>query len=307
MNGCRLEVSRQPAGQLSPVSLATCGRWVRQRRPVVLADVVDLDDHRSPSPASEFAGRPELELAAGLAGAGRSSGVRRLQRLVGDLRGMNHVAGERAERPAPARSHAARRCGVAKSGYVAGSSTDDVIRCVTVPRCAAWAWFCAESAPLSSNDAAGRTGRRRRATGQQRSRRRRRRRRRHVDVRRRGSTAGSRCRRDALATAVPVRSPRHAVALVGAGTPKLRELVARGVLRPAYLPGEEQLAALVEEVAHGELRVVARELGRTARLARAAGDVVVARVPDDRVVVAEHAERVRGGQAVGVDVVDVVA
>jgi hypothetical protein len=72
------------------------------------------------------------------------------------------------------------------------------------------------------------------------------------------------------------------------------------------LAGEHQLAALVEEVTGRELG-----LDRDARLSglpglpRAAGDVVVALLPDHQVVVAEHAERMWGGHVVGVDVVHV--
>ena len=77
-------------------------------------------------------------------------------------------------------------------------------------------------------------------------------------------------------------------------------VVALGEHAARVLAGEEQLAAVVEEVAHGVLRV-----DRHLRDARAAGrvglarDVVVARVPDDVRVVGEDPERVRarGGRA----------
>ena len=83
---------------------------------------------------------------------------------------------------------------------------------------------------------------------------------------------------------------------------------AYAVLVPGVLAREEQLAALVEEVADVDhlLDGEARRAG-AGRLARLAGQVVVARVPDHRVVVAEHAEGVRRRVARGVDVVDVVA
>ena len=77
------------------------------------------------------------------------------------------------------------------------------------------------------------------------------------------------------------------------------------VLLAGALAGVEHAPALVDEVAHlVQLlhRQPRRVAGPPAGLAR---DDVVARVPDDGVVVAEHAEVVRRGAAVGVDVVDV--
>ena len=77
------------------------------------------------------------------------------------------------------------------------------------------------------------------------------------------------------------------------------------VLLPGRLAGVEHAPALVDEVAHLE-QLLHRQPRRVARApARLAGHDVVARVPDDRVVVAEHAEVVGRRAAVGVDVVDV--
>ena len=88
---------------------------------------------------------------------------------------------------------------------------------------------------------------------------------------------------------------------------EVAELVALRVLRAGALAGVEQLAALVEEVADVDHLLDGEPRGAGAgRLARLAGQVVVAEVPDDGVVVAQHAEVVRREVAALVDVVDVV-
>ena len=79
----------------------------------------------------------------------------------------------------------------------------------------------------------------------------------------------------------------------------------RRVLLPGELARVEHASALVDEVAHLE-QLLHRETRGVARTpARLARHDVVARVPEHGVVVAEHAEVVRRGAAVGVDVVDV--
>ena len=88
---------------------------------------------------------------------------------------------------------------------------------------------------------------------------------------------------------------------------EVAERVALGVLLPGPLAGVEQLAALVEEGADRD-HLLDREAGgaRPRHLVRPAGQVVVAGVPDDRVVVVEHAQQIGRGVAHAVDVVDVV-
>ena len=77
------------------------------------------------------------------------------------------------------------------------------------------------------------------------------------------------------------------------------------VLLPGGLARVEHASALVDEVAHLE-QLLHRQPRRVARApAELAGHDVVARVPDDGVVVAEHAERVGCRAGVGVDVIDV--
>ena len=81
------------------------------------------------------------------------------------------------------------------------------------------------------------------------------------------------------------------------------------------LAGHEELAALVHEVPRRDDLVVEELLGAGAAAGGGAAGPdlvgsrtrVVARVPDDRLVVAEHAQVRRRGAAVGVHVVDVVA
>ena len=83
------------------------------------------------------------------------------------------------------------------------------------------------------------------------------------------------------------------------------------------LGGVDQLAALVEEVAHGHRQVLLalgdRDVGQVAERRRGEevlpvlGDAVVAHVPDDRLVVAEHAEVVRDALGVRVPQVGAVA
>ena len=73
------------------------------------------------------------------------------------------------------------------------------------------------------------------------------------------------------------------------------------------LPGDQGLAALVEVVAHRQLDVERELGGGPTGLALLADDDVVTGLPHDRVVVREHAEVVRGGAVVGVDVVHVDA
>ena len=95
-----------------------------------------------------------------------------------------------------------------------------------------------------------------------------------------------------VARAAHVRRPRARLR-----EPEVAELVALGVLLAGVLAGEEQLAALVEEVADVD-HLLDREARRAGAggLAGQAGEVVVARVPDHRVVVAEHAERGRASR-----------
>ena len=76
---------------------------------------------------------------------------------------------------------------------------------------------------------------------------------------------------------------------------------------PAYLPGVEHPAALVEEVANLEGVVQRQPGGVAATPAGFAGDDVVAGVPDDGVVVRQHAQGVGCRPLPRVDVVDVVA
>ena len=81
-------------------------------------------------------------------------------------------------------------------------------------------------------------------------------------------------------------------ALHGAFVERVVELGAErpGVLVARVLAGVEQPAALVEVVAHLEQLVIASRDALPAAQPGLAGDDVVARVPDHRVVVAEHAE-----------------
>ena len=117
-----------------------------------------------------------------------------------------------------------------------------------------------------------------------------------------GRSPGRPCR-------TPASSPRAPLAALGRlGEPVVADLVALGPLPPGVLAGEEQLAALVHVVARVDLLVEVEARGAgAAGLARPPGDVVVARVPDDRLVVAEHAQPVGRRRVVRVDVVDVVA
>ncbi len=103
--------------------------------------------------------------------------------------------------------------------------------------------------------------------------------------------------------------PRAPLAALGRlGEPVVADLVALGPLPAGVLAGEEQLAALVHVVTRVDLLVEVEARGAgAAGLARPPGDVVVARVPDDRLVVAEHAQPVGRRRVVRVDVVDVVA
>ena len=78
------------------------------------------------------------------------------------------------------------------------------------------------------------------------------------------------------------------------------------VLDAGVLARVEQVAALVHVGAHLEHLVVGEPRRGPGHHAGLAGDDVVARVPDDGVVVAEHAEMVGSDAARGIDVVDVV-
>ena len=78
-----------------------------------------------------------------------------------------------------------------------------------------------------------------------------------------------------------------------------------GVLLAGGVAGEQHLAALVHVRAELQHLVECQPVGVAAGAAGGAGDQVVSGLPDDRVVVAEHAECVRGDPPGGVDVVDV--
>ncbi len=71
------------------------------------------------------------------------------------------------------------------------------------------------------------------------------------------------------------------------------------------LAGVQQLAALVEVVADGQLEIERQLGGRARNLSGLPGDHVVAGLPDHRGVVRQHAQRVRGGTGVRIDVVHV--
>src|SRR5829696_8978470 len=79
------------------------------------------------------------------------------------------------------------------------------------------------------------------------------------------------------------------------------------VLLAGALARVEHAAALVHVGAHLEHLVEREPVGVAGGSTGLAGDDVVARVPDDALVVAEHAELVRRGPVARVDVVDVGA
>jgi hypothetical protein len=93
-----------------------------------------------------------------------------------------------------------------------------------------------------------------------------------------------------------------------AGRIRLRvELVSLGELQSRVLARVEETAAFVEVGPHGEHLVVGEARNGAGHHPGLSRDDVVARVPDDRVVVGKDSERARGLTAVRVDVVDVGA